>query len=366
VIGYILRRLLLIIPTLLAIVTVNFIIVQVAPGGPVDQAIAQIQGMEGNMVQERIGGSSGDDSAAPSSADDGPGYRGSRGLNPQVIAEIEKRFGFDKPLHERYFTMMGQFLTFNFGDSFFRGDSVIGLIRRRIPVSVSLGLWTLLIVYGISIPLGVKKAVREGSPFDLWTSTAISIGYAIPGFLFALLLIILFAGGSFLDLFPLKGLVSDNWSELSWWQQILDYFWHLALPIISMTVGGFASLTIFTKNAFLDEISKQYVITARAKGNNEKNILWKHVFRNGMLLVIAGFPAAFIGIFFTGSFLIETMFSIDGLGLLGLQTTMQRDYPVMFGTLFIFSLIGLVTSLLSDIVMMIVDPRLDFEGRTTS
>jgi microcin C transport system permease protein len=361
--GYTIRRLLLIIPTLISIFTVNFFIVQMAPGGPVDQVLAEMRGLDSSMAMERLSGQGGEDIQEQTQIDDFEEYSGARGLDPKIIAEIEKRFGFDKPIHERYFTTLWNYLRFDFGESFFRGGSVIDLVVERIPVSVSLGLWTMLLTYLISIPLGIRKAVKEGTPFDTWTSLIVSVGRAVPAFLFAILLIVLFAGGSFLDLFPIKGLVSRGWEDFPWWQQILDYFWHLTLPVIAMTIGSFAFLTIFTKNNFLEEISKQYVVTARAKGNTEKNILYKHVFRNSMLLVIAGFPSAFISLFFTGSLLIETMFTIDGLGYLGFTSVLQRDYPVMFGTLFLFSLIGLVSSLLGDLTMMMVDPRLDFKGR---
>ena len=363
--GYLLRRLLLIPPTLLAIITLNFLIVQAAPGGPVEQAIAKASGLTGTKGLERISGQGAyevREKSAQRSIEQGA-YRGALGLDPKIIEAIEKRFGFDKPLHERYFQMLKDFFLFNFGDSFFRGDSVMGLVRRRLPVSISLGLWTFLLVYGISIPLGIRKAVREGTAFDFWTSTALSVGNAIPAFLFAIFLIVLFAGGSFWNIFPLRGLVSENWGELSWGAKIADYFWHMTLPLLSLVIGSFAGLSLFTKNNFLEELSKQYVVTARAKGNTERAVLWGHVFRNGMLLVISGFPSAFIGIFFTGSVIIETIFSIEGLGLLGYTATLQRDYPVMFGTLYVFTLLGLATSLISDLVMMLVDPRLDFRER---
>jgi microcin C transport system permease protein len=375
--AYIARRLLLVIPTLLAIITINFFIVQIAPGGPVDQAIAEMRGLESNMAMERLSGvgrselgnidRSGDAmNAQVRNAKDAASssYRGARGLDPQVIAEIERRYGFDKPLPARYFDMLRSYLSFNFGESLFKGRTVLGLIAERLPVSASLGIWSTLIVYLVSIPLGIRKAVRNGSRFDLWTSTAVVLGNAIPSFLFAVLLVVLFSGGSFLKIFPLRGLVSTNFAELSWTGKILDYVWHLALPILAMTIGGFASLTMLTKNSFLDEVNKQYVMTARAKGLTEKAILIKHVFRNAMLIVIAGFPAAFIGMFFSGSVLIEVIFSLEGLGLLGFEATMQRDYPVMFATLYIFTLLGLVLSLVSDLTYTVVDPRIDFEGRS--
>jgi microcin C transport system permease protein len=359
-IAYIARRLLLIIPTLWAIITINFFIIQIAPGGPVDQAIANMQGLDGNMSLERIAGTSGE---GPTAKGTSSTYRGARGLDPEVIAEIEKRYGFDKPIWERYLLMLKNYITFNFGDSLFRGRSVLKLITERLPVSVSLGLWSTLIIYLASIPLGIRKAVKNGTRFDTWTSMAVIIGNAIPSFLFAVLLVVLFSGGSFLKIFPLRGLFSTDAATFSFGHKILDYFWHLVLPIASMVVGGFASLTMLTKNSFLDEISKQYVLTARAKGLSEKKILLRHVFRNAMLIVIAGFPSAFISMFFTGSVLIEVIFSLDGLGLLGFESTMNRDYPVIFATLYIFTLIGLLLSLLSDLMYTIIDPRIDFESR---
>lgn len=373
--SYILRRLLLVIPTLWAIITINFFIVQIAPGGPVDQMIASMSGIESNMVMERISGQgaqevgsrgtdlAGTDTTGGAGDPQGSTYRGARGLDPEVIAEIEKRFGFDKPLHVRYFTMLADYASFNFGESLFKGRTVIGLIGDRLPVSVSLGVWSTLIIYLVSIPLGIKKAIRHGSRFDVWSSTAVILGNAIPIFLFAIMLIILFAGGSYLKIFPLRGLVSDDWQSLSLIGKAADYFWHLALPITAMVIGGFATLTMLTKNSFLDEINKQYVTTARAKGVAEKKILLKHVFRNAMLLIIAGFPSAFISMFFTGSLLIEVIFSLEGLGLLGFEATMQRDYPVMFGTLYMFTLLGLLLNLVSDITYTLVDPRIDFESR---
>jgi len=362
--SYIARRLLWMIPTLFAIITVNFFIVQIAPGGPVDQAVAELSGVNSNMVMERISGEGRQEVSEASKKDDDRSlYRGSRGLDPEVIEAIKVRFGFDKPLHVRYFDMLRRYIVFDFGESLFRGGTVIGLIAERMPVSISLGLWSTLIIYLVSIPLGIRKAVRNGSRFDLWTSTAIILGNAIPTFLFAVLLVILFAGGSFLKLFPLRGLTSVGFELLSPVGKVLDYFSHLVLPITAMTIGGFATLTMLTKNSFLDEINKQYVMTARAKGLAEKAILFKHVFRNAMLLIIAGFPAAFIGMFFTGSLLIEVIFSLEGLGLLGFEATMQRDYPVMFGTLYMFTLLGLVLGLISDLMYTVVDPRIDFEGR---
>jgi len=368
--AYILRRLLLIIPTLIAIITINFFIVQIAPGGPVDQMIANMSGIQGNMIMERISGQGMQeaggslDSSGPAGAQgETSGYRGARGLEPEVIAEIEKRFGFDKPLHVRYFDMLKRYAVFDFGDSLFKGRSVVGLIIDRLPVSISLGVWSTLIIYLISIPMGIRKAVRNGSRFDIWTSSAVIVGNAIPTFLFAIILIIFFAGGNYLNWFPLRGLVSDNFAELSLFGKIADYFHHLALPILAMVIGGFATLTMLTKNSFLDEINKQYVMTARAKGCTEKRTLRKHVFRNAMLLIIAGFPSAFISMFFTGSLLIEVIFSLEGLGLLGFEATMQRDYPVMFGTLYMFTLLGLLLNLVSDLTYTVVDPRIDFESR---
>jgi microcin C transport system permease protein len=369
--AYIVRRLLLIIPTLLAIITINFFIIQIAPGGPVDQMIAQMSGVNSNMVMERISGEGQQevsDDFDQTGMDESSGiqtgaYRGARGLDPEVIEEIKVRFGFDKPLHVRYFNTLKQYLTFRFGESLFKGRSVVGLIIERLPVSMSLGIWSTLIIYLVSIPLGIRKAVRNGSRFDVWSSTVVILGNALPVFLFAIILIIFFAGGTYLKWFPLRGLVSINFDDLSFFGKIADYFWHLALPILAIVIGGFATLTMLTKNSFLDEINKQYVLTARAKGLAEKKILQRHVFRNAMLLIIAGFPSAFISMFFTGSLLIEVIFSLEGLGLLGFEATMQRDYPVMFGTLYMFTLLGLVLGLISDITYTLVDPRIDFETR---
>jgi microcin C transport system permease protein len=364
--GYIARRLLLIIPTLWAIITINFFIVQIAPGGPVDQAIADMQGIgQGGAALQRIAGSGGAEAAGQAAsagayAGAGSQYRGSRGLDPEVIAEIEKRYGFDKPLGTRYLDMLKNYALFRFGDSLFRGRSVLALIAERLPVSISLGLWSTLLIYLVSIPLGIRKAVKNGSRFDLWTSAAIILGNAIPSFLFAVLLVVLFSGGGFLKIFPLRGLFSVDAAMYGLPHKILDYFWHLVLPVTALVIGGFASLTMLTKNSFLDEIHKQYVFTARAKGLTEKKILMGHVFRNAMLIVIAGFPAAFISMFFTGSLLIEVIFSLDGLGLLGFESTIQRDYPVIFATLYIFTLLGLLLSLLSDLMYTVIDPRIDF------
>ncbi|MEW5721904.1 MAG: microcin C ABC transporter permease YejB [Thermodesulfobacteriota bacterium] len=365
--AYIIRRLLLIIPTLLGIITINFFVVQAAPGGPVEQMIARLEGREVGATA-RFSGSASGDSAAPSP---GPAaetslkskYRGAQGLDPEIIRKIEKMYGFDRPIYVRYFLMLKNYFLFDFGQSYFRNRSVLGLIVSKLPVSVSLGLWSTLIIYLVSIPLGVRKAVRHGSRFDVWTSTAIVLGNAVPVFLFAILLVVLFAGGSYFNWFPLRGLTSDNFQSLSWAGKILDYFWHLVLPVSAYSLGGFATLTLLTKNSFLDEIGKQYVVTARAKGLSEARVLYGHVFRNAMLIVIAGFPAAFISIFFTGSLLIEVIFSLDGLGLLGFESTINRDYSVMFGTLYIFTLIGLLLKLLSDVTYTLVDPRIDFEAR---
>jgi len=356
---YILRRLALIIPTLVGIMLLNFIIVQAAPGGPVEQLIAEMEGHGGSALARAAGGDTGGEVASASSGD----TRGSRGLPPELLAEIEKMYGFDKPAPERFLKMLKDYATFDFGDSFFRDRSVVELILDKMPVSISLGLWSTLVIYLISIPLGIRKAVHDGSRFDVWTSSAIVVGYAIPGFLFAILLIVLFAGGSYFDWFPLRGLTSSNFEQLNWYQKIADYFWHLALPVTANVIGGFATLTLLTKNSFLDEIGKQYVVTARAKGLEEKQVLYGHVFRNAMLIVIASLPGVLVSLFFTGSLLIEVIFSLDGLGLLGFEAALNRDYPVIFGTLFIFTLMGLVLKLISDITYVLVDPRIDFESR---
>ncbi|HRQ80862.1 MAG TPA: microcin C ABC transporter permease YejB, partial [Azospirillaceae bacterium] len=290
-------------------------------------------------------------------------YRGAQGLDPEFIKQLEKEFGFDKPMHERFFLMMKNYLVFDFGNSYFRDTRVVDLVLEKMPVSISLGLWTTLLTYLVSIPLGIRKAVKDGTPFDVWSSAVVIVGYAIPSFLFAVLLIVVFAGGRYFDLFPLRGLVSDNWGDLPWWKQILDYFWHITLPVTAMVIGGFAGLTMLTKNSFLDEISKQYVVTARAKGLTENQVLYGHVFRNAMLIVIAGFPGAFISILFTGAMLIEVIFSLDGLGLLGFEAAINRDYPVMFGTLYFFTLMGLLMNLLGDVMYVVVDPRIDFDAR---
>jgi len=364
--AYIFRRLLLIIPTLFAIMVINFAVIHVAPGGPVEQIIAQITG-EGAQITERVTRSgTGETLQQPGSGTSSSTnkYRGAQGLDPEFIKELEHRFGFDKPLHVRFWSMLKNYILFDFGDSFFRDRSVVDLILDKMPVSISLGLWTTLLTYLICIPLGVAKAMRDGSPFDVWTSVAIIIGTAIPGFLFAVFLLIIFAGGSYLDWFPLGGLVSENWQELSWPDRIKDYFWHITLPIFAMMIGGIAALTMLTKNSFLDQINQQYVLTARAKGLSEKRVMYGHVFRNAMLIVIAGFPSAFVGILFTGSLLIEIIFSLDGLGLLGFEAAFNRDYPVMFATLYFFSLLGLLMNLLGDLMYTIIDPRIDFEARS--
>ncbi|MBS8239065.1 microcin C ABC transporter permease YejB [Marinobacter lipolyticus] len=354
---YILRRLALIIPTLIGIMLLNFVIVQAAPGGPVEQLIAEMEGHGGGALARATGGGTGGEVAS------GGGSRGSRGIPDELLKEIEVMYGFDKPAHERFLQMLGDYATFNFGESLLRDRTVLELIVDKMPVSISLGLWSTLIIYLISIPLGIRKAVSDGSRFDVWSSSAIVVGYAIPGFLFAILLIVLFAGGSYFDWFPLRGLTSSNFDELNWYQKIGDYFWHLALPVTANVIGGFATLTLLTKNSFLDEISKQYVVTARAKGLEEKQVLYGHVFRNAMLIVIASLPGVLVTLFFTGSLLIEVIFSLDGLGLLGFEAALNRDYPVIFGTLYIFTLMGLVLKLISDITYVLVDPRIDFESR---
>ena len=357
--AYILRRLLLIIPTLFGILLINFIIIQAAPGGPVEQMIAKLEGFDA-----ATGGATGRISGGGSEVSTGStNYRGAQGLDPELVAEIEQMYGFDKPPAERFWIMLQNYLRLDFGESFFRDASVIDLIIEKMPVSISLGLWSTLIMYLVSIPLGIAKAVRHGSIFDIWTSSAIIVGYAIPAFLFAILLIVLFAGGSYWDWFPLRGLTSNNFADMTLQEQIIDYFWHLALPVTALVIGNFATLTLLTKNSFLDEINKQYVVTAKAKGLSSNRVLYGHVFRNAMLLVIAGFPSALIGIFFTGSLLIEVIFSLDGLGLLSFEAAINRDYPVVFGTLFLFTLLGLLLKLIGDLTYMLVDPRIDFESR---
>ncbi len=367
--AYIIRRLLFIVPTLFGIMVINFAVVQFAPGGPVEQIIAQVTGTAVDATA-RISGAGGGD-APQAQAQQGAAsttgiesrYRGAQGLDPQFIADLEKQFGFDKPLHIRFFDMIGNYIVFDFGESFYRDRRVVDLVIDKLPVSISLGLWTTLLIYLISIPLGIRKAVRDGTPFDIWTSSLVIVGQAIPGFLFAILLIVLFAGGTYLDWFPLRGLVSENFADLSPLEKVVDYFHHLALPITALVIGGFAGLTLLTKNSFLDQINQQYVLTARAKGLTERQVLYGHVFRNGMLIVIAGFPALFVGILFTGALLIEIIFSLDGIGLLGFEAVINRDYPVMFGTLYFFTLLGLVFNLIGDLMYVIIDPRIDFERR---
>ena len=356
--AYIIRRLLLIVPTLFGIMLINFAIVQFAPGGPVEQTLAQIRQQNVGAAVRVTGGGS------EVSGGGSDTYRGARGLDPQFVEDLKRQYGFDKPATERFWQMLKSYVMFDFGSSFYRDRRVIDLVFDKMPVSISLGLWTTLLSYLISIPLGIRKAVRDGTPFDVWTSTAIFVGNAIPVFLFAILLIIVFAGGSYLDWFPLRGLISDNWRELPWPARIADYFWHLTLPIVALTVGSFASLTMLTKNSFLDEINKQYVLTARAKGLSERQVLYGHVFRNAMLLVISGIPGALLAILFTSSFLIEIIFSLDGLGLLAYESVVNRDYPVVFGTLFFFSLVGLLVAIIRDVTYMLVDPRISFEARS--
>ena len=355
--AYLIRRLLLVIPTLLGIITINFVVVQFAPGGPVEQMIAELKG--GGAVTGRMTGAG---TAEVMPVEDSH-YRGARGLDPHMVADIRKMFGFDKPAPERFLLMLRDYLTFNLGRSFFQDQPVVKLIREKMPVSISLGLWSTLLVYFVSIPLGIAKAVRDGSRFDVFSSAAVLIGYAVPGFLFAILLVVLFAGGSFVQWFPMRGLHSLGSESWSLPAQIVDYLWHMVLPTVALVVGGFAGLTVLTKNCFLEEIRKQYVITARAKGASEQRVLYRHVFRNAMLLIIAGFPAAFIGILFSSALLVEIIFSLDGLGLLGFQAAIQRDYPVMFGTLYVFTLLGLLMQIVGDMLYTVVDPRIDFEAR---
>lgn len=355
--AYILRRLLLVIPTLFGIMLINFTLTQFVPGGPIEQIAAQVRG-EGNVFGN-ISAGGGDSGSSGHELE----YQGASGLPPELIAQLEKEFGFDKPPVERFFLMLGNYLRFDFGESWFRSVSVTDLVIDKLPVSITLGLWSTMLAYIISIPLGIRKAVRDGTRFDTWTSTVIIVGYAVPSFLFGVILIVLFAGAEYWKIFPLRGLTSDNFDELSTFGKIKDYLWHATLPVVAMTISSFASLTILTKNSFLDEIHKQYVITARAKGLTERGVLYGHVFRNAMLVVIAGFPAAFLGVFFGASILIETIFSLDGLGRLGFEAAVQRDYQVIFGTLFVFGLISLVVGILSDLMYVFVDPRIDFESR---
>lgn len=357
--AYILRRLLLVIPTLLGIMIINFTLVQFVPGGPVEQVIARVQG-EGDVFSGFAGGN--EDVGEETFGSDSE-YLGARGLPKEFIEELEREFGFDKPPLERFLNMMWNYMRLDFGESYFRKIGVIDLVLEKMPVSITLGLWSTLLAYIVSIPLGIRKAVKDGTPFDTWTSGAIIVGYAIPGFLFAIMLVVLFAGGSYWQIFPLRGLTSDNFEDLTAMGKVLDYLWHITLPIVASTIAAFATLTLLTKNSFLDEIKKHYVMTARAKGLSERKVLYGHVFRNAMLIVIAGFPAVFIGVFFGGSVLIETIFSLDGLGRLGFEAAVARDYPVIFGTLFVFGLIGLVVGILSDLMYVLVDPRIDFERR---
>ncbi|MGM0562189.1 MAG: microcin C ABC transporter permease YejB [Pseudomonadota bacterium] len=361
--AYIIRRLFLMVPTLLGIMLINFLVLQFVPGGPIEQVISQVTGAGGGTEAaiERASRSGGEDVISSARSE----RYGAQGLDPEFIKELEQQFGFDKPAHERFIMMIGNYLVFDFGESFFRNADVAELVIDKMPVSISLGIWTMLITYFVSIPLGIAKAVRDGESFDIWTSGIVIVGFAIPNFLFAILLLVLFAGGSYLDWFPLRGLVSDNWEELSWPMQIVDYFWHLALPILAMVISGFAGLTMLTKNSFLENIHQQYVLTARAKGLTERRVLYGHVFRNAMLIVIAGFPAAFISVFFTGVLLIEVIFSLDGLGLLGFEAVINRDYPIVFGTLYFFTLVGLVLNLVGDVMYTVIDPRIDFESRET-
>jgi len=362
--AYIVRRLLLIIPTLFGIMVLNFVIVQFAPGGPVEQTIAELKGTAVSVTAPIVGSQSDLGSKAPDPNSNKSVYRGARGLDPGIIKEIERMYGFDKPAYERFWMMMKDYATFNFGESFFKGRPVIDLVIEKLPVSISLGLWTTLIVYLVCIPLGIAKAVRDGNNFDIWTSIVIIVTSAIPGYLFAVLLIVLFAGGSFVQWFPLQNLTSSDWDTMSWPERVVDYFWHMALPLTSLLIGSFASLTLLTKNSFLDQINQQYVTTARAKGLTESRVLYGHVFRNAMLIVIAGFPGAFIGILFTGALLVEIIFGLDGLGYLGYEAVRTRDYPIMFATLYVFTLIGLLTQLVSDLMYTVVDPRIDFEARS--
>jgi microcin C transport system permease protein len=355
--AYVLRRLLLMIPTLLGILVVNFVLVQFMPGGPIEQIIAQVND-EATSATGRISGGAGETGG-------GTDYRGAQGQPPEFIAKLEKQFGFDKPPLTRFLLMLRNYLTFDFGESYFRSISVVDLVIEKMPVSISLGLWSTLLAYLISIPIGIAKATRDGTRFDTVTSAAVIVAYAVPSFLFAIMLLVLFAGGSYWRIFPLRGLTSDNWADLSLLAKILDYFWHITLPVIASTIGAFATMTLLTKNSFLDEIRKQYVVTARAKGLSEARVLYGHVFRNAMLIVIAGFPAVFIAVFFGGSLIIETIFSLDGLGRLAYESALQRDYPVVFGTLYVFGLLGLVVGLLSDLTYVWVDPRIDFETRET-
>lgn len=358
---YFLKRLLLIFPTLFVIILVNFLIIQTAPGGPVEQFISKLNNT--TQIKEEVSSLGLSQHSQQNFTDNSNiKYRGSVGIDPEIIAKIEKIYGFDLPLQERFWLMIKKFIVFDLGTSFYQDKKVIDLILQKLPVSISIGLWSTLLIYLVSIPLGIKKAVNDGSRFDIVSSSVVIVGHAIPSFLFAILLIVLFAGGNFLNIFPLRGLVSENFQDLNWWQKIFDYFWHMTLPVISMVIGGFAALTFFCKNSFLEEVNKQYVVTAYSKGLSQKSTLYRHVFRNAMMIVIAGFPAALVSILFTGSMLIEIIFSLDGLGLMGFEAAISRDYPVMFGTLYFFTLIGLVTSIISDLIYKIIDPRVNFDS----
>jgi len=363
---YIVRRLLLIVPTLFGIMVINFAIIQTAPGGPVERLIAEMRG-RGAAATERVGAGGGQSEVGGGSESAGASgeskSRGSRGIDPKLIERLKKEFGLDRPLYAQFAVMLKKYVTFDFGESFFKGKSVMGLVGEALPVSISLGLWSTLIIYLVCIPLGISKATRDGTRFDGWTSWVIIVGNAIPGFLFAILLVVIFAGGRYLDWFPLRGLVSSNWSELSLVDKVVDYFWHITLPVVAMVIGGFATLTMLTKNSFLDEINKQYVLTARAKGLDRRRVLYGHVFRNAMLIVIAGFPGAFVALFFTGALIIEVIFSLNGLGLLGFEAVFNRDYPIIFATLYVFSLLSLLVNLITDLTYVFVDPRIDFESR---
>jgi len=364
---YMARRLLFVLPVLLAIMAINFVIVQIVPGGPVEKLIAQITQRD-TSATSRVSGEGASDTLQESRSStrapivgESSKYRGARGLDPELVKAIEKQFGFDLPAYQRFLMMVRNYALFDFGESFFSGRKVVGLLVEKLPVSISLGLWSTLLIYIISIPLGVGKALRDGGTFDVLTSGVVIVGYAIPGFLFAILLIMLFAGGSYWKIFPLGGLVSEYWHALSWGGKIADYFWHMALPLVTLTIGGFAGLTMLTKNSFLEEINKQYVMVARAKGLSERAVLFKHAFRNAMLLVLAGFPGMLVGILFTGNLLVEIIFSLDGLGLLGYEAAINRDYPVMFGILYLFTLLGLLMNILGDLMYVVVDPRIHFE-----
>ena len=350
---YILKRLLLIIPTLFFILLINFVVIQIAPGGPVEQAIQQAEAFQGM-------GTTGGETAATSNSSN---YQGAKGLSDEMVAKIEAQYGFDKPAHERFWQMLTSYVRLDFGTSFFKDKPVTQLLWEKLPVSLSLGLWSTLLIYLISIPLGIKKARQHGLLFDKATSILLAIGYAIPAFAFAILLIVFFAGGSYFQWFPLQGLVSENFAQLSLWGKITDYFWHMTLPLLAMVIGGFAGLTYLTKYSFMEELNKQYVLAARSKGLTESRVLYGHVFRNAMLIVIAGLPEALVSIFFVGNLFIEIIFNLDGLGLLGFEAIVQRDYPVIFGTLFIFTLLGLILRLISDVLYQVIDPRISFESR---